>query len=61
SLNYQRIKIPNYFNEYILFIPDDIYFYDNDKKIYIFLSKELSEPHLLIEVGASLLKPTNVS
>ncbi|EAI1082031.1 hypothetical protein E1O38_09010, partial [Campylobacter coli] len=41
SLNYQRIKIPNYFNEYILFIPDDIYFYDNDKKIYIFLSKEL--------------------
>ncbi|EAK6040500.1 hypothetical protein E5I31_09015, partial [Campylobacter coli] len=38
SLNYQRIKIPNYFNEYILFIPDDIYFYDNDKKIYIFLS-----------------------
>ncbi|EAJ0426003.1 hypothetical protein CA490_09480, partial [Campylobacter coli] len=25
SLNYQRIKIPNYFNEYILFIPDDIY------------------------------------
>ncbi|EOJ0510218.1 hypothetical protein ACXL0J_001869, partial [Campylobacter jejuni] len=42
SLNYQRIKIPNYFNEYILFIPDDIYFYDNDKKIYIFLSKELN-------------------
>ncbi|WP_223209098.1 hypothetical protein, partial [Campylobacter coli] len=26
SLNYQKIKIPNYFNEYILFIPDDIYF-----------------------------------
>ncbi|EJY7441154.1 hypothetical protein OHE49_001944, partial [Campylobacter coli] len=25
SLNYQKIKIPNYFNEYILFIPDDIY------------------------------------
>ncbi|MEQ4430073.1 hypothetical protein [Campylobacter jejuni] len=43
SLNYQRIKIPNYFNEYILFIPDDIYFYDNDKKIYIFLSKELNK------------------
>ncbi|MFY4691521.1 hypothetical protein ACOTVD_10875 [Campylobacter jejuni] len=42
-LNYQRIKIPNYFNEYILFIPDDIYFYDNDKKIYIFLSKELNK------------------
>ncbi|EDP6210349.1 hypothetical protein FWZ61_08880, partial [Campylobacter jejuni] len=41
--NYQRIKIPNYFNEYILFIPDDIYFYDNDKKIYIFLSKELNK------------------
>ncbi|ECP6115330.1 hypothetical protein FUB89_08760, partial [Campylobacter jejuni] len=39
--NYQKIKIPNYFNEYISFIPDDIYFYDNDKKIYIFLSKEL--------------------
>ncbi|EPW9443135.1 hypothetical protein ACWS7V_001754, partial [Campylobacter jejuni] len=36
--NYQKIKIPNYFNEYISFIPDDIYFYDNDKKIYIFLS-----------------------
>ncbi|HEF1623603.1 TPA: hypothetical protein R8T64_001535 [Campylobacter lari] len=43
SLNYQKIKIPNYFNEYILFIPDDIYFYDNDKKIYIFLSKELNK------------------
>ncbi|HEH5707764.1 TPA: hypothetical protein SHI91_001237 [Campylobacter jejuni] len=43
SLNYQRIKIPNYFNEYILFIPDDIYFYDNDKKNYIFLSKELNK------------------
>lgn len=43
SLNYQRIKIPNYFNEYISFIPDDIYFYDNDKKIYIFLSKELNK------------------
>lgn len=43
SLNYQRIKIPNYFNEYILFIPNDIYFYDNDKKIYIFLSKELNK------------------
>ncbi|EAL4710704.1 hypothetical protein DOZ96_09085, partial [Campylobacter jejuni] len=41
--NYQRIKIPNYFNEYISFIPDDIYFYDNDKKIYIFLSKELNK------------------
>ncbi|MBX2201632.1 hypothetical protein I9B46_00790 [Campylobacter jejuni] len=41
--NYQKIKIPNYFNEYILFIPDDIYFYDNDKKIYIFLSKELNK------------------
>ncbi|ELV3596609.1 hypothetical protein O8I36_02300 [Campylobacter lari] len=43
SLNYQKIKIPNYFNEYISFIPDDIYFYDNDKKIYIFLSKELNK------------------
>lgn len=43
SLNYQKIKIPNYFNEYILFIPDDIYFYDNDKKNYIFLSKELNK------------------
>ncbi|ARJ56685.1 hypothetical protein [Campylobacter cuniculorum] len=43
SLNYQRIKIPNYFKKYILFIPDDIYFYDNDKKIYIFLSKELNK------------------
>ncbi|EHW6792536.1 hypothetical protein K3H87_001667 [Campylobacter jejuni] len=41
--NYQKIKIPNYFNEYISFIPDDIYFYDNDKKIYIFLSKELNK------------------
>ncbi|EAJ6153335.1 hypothetical protein CK565_07985 [Campylobacter lari] len=43
SLNYQKIKIPNYFNEYMSFIPDDIYFYDNDKKIYIFLSKELNK------------------
>ncbi|MCR6574653.1 hypothetical protein, partial [Campylobacter insulaenigrae] len=43
SLNYQKIKIPNYSKEYILFIPDDIYFYDNDKKIYIFLSKELNK------------------
>lgn len=43
SLNYQKIEIPNYFNKYILFIPDDIYFYDNDKKIYIFLSKELNK------------------
>lgn len=43
SLNYQKIKKPNYFNKYILFIPDDIYFYDNDKKIYIFLSKELNK------------------
>lgn len=43
TLNYQKIKIPNYFNEYISFIPDDIYFYDNDKKIYIFLSKELNK------------------
>nr|WP_235362598.1 hypothetical protein [Campylobacter subantarcticus] len=43
SLNYQKIKIPNYFNEYISFIPDDIYFHDNDKKIYIFLSKELNK------------------
>ncbi|MFV0998265.1 hypothetical protein K1X20_02725 [Campylobacter jejuni] len=41
--NYQKIKIPNYFNEYISFIPDDIYLYDNDKKIYIFLSKELNK------------------
>lgn len=41
--NYQKIKILNYFNEYISFIPDDIYFYDNDKKIYIFLSKELNK------------------
>ncbi|EJH9427466.1 hypothetical protein NF836_001768, partial [Campylobacter jejuni] len=41
--NYQKIKIPNYFNEYISFTPDDIYFYDNDKKIYIFLSKELNK------------------
>ncbi|EIJ9742681.1 hypothetical protein LJR90_001637 [Campylobacter jejuni] len=41
--NYQKIKIPNYFNEYISFIPDDIYYYDNDKKIYIFLSKELNK------------------
>ncbi|EIW2573236.1 hypothetical protein KVR65_001776 [Campylobacter jejuni] len=41
--NYQKIKIPNYFNEYISFIPDDIYFYDNDKKNYIFLSKELNK------------------
>ncbi|HID0707445.1 TPA: hypothetical protein R1613_001876 [Campylobacter jejuni] len=41
--NYQKIKIPNYFNEHISFIPDDIYFYDNDKKIYIFLSKELNK------------------
>ncbi|EPO0604488.1 hypothetical protein ACT5HF_001747 [Campylobacter jejuni] len=41
--NYQKINIPNYFNEYISFIPDDIYFYDNDKKIYIFLSKELNK------------------
>lgn len=41
--NYQKIKIPNYFNEYISFIPNDIYFYDNDKKIYIFLSKELNK------------------
>lgn len=42
-LNYQRIKIPNYSEKYISFIPDDIYFYDNDKKIYIFLSKELNK------------------
>ncbi|MCR6577734.1 hypothetical protein, partial [Campylobacter insulaenigrae] len=43
SLNYQKIKIPNYSEKYISFIPDDIYFYDNDKKIYIFLSKELNK------------------
>ncbi|WP_348519007.1 hypothetical protein [Campylobacter sp. CCS1377] len=43
SLNYQKIEIPNYSEKYISFIPDDIYFYDNDKKIYIFLSKELNK------------------
>ncbi|TEX99674.1 hypothetical protein [Campylobacter sp. US33a] len=43
SLNYQKIEIPNYSEKYISFIPDDIYFYDNDKKNYIFLSKELNK------------------
>lgn len=42
-LNYQKIETPNYSEKYISFIPDDIYFYDNDKKIYIFLSKELNK------------------